>query len=173
MPLTTVDEWGNYTAAPAPANAAALLAAASAKITRYCGWGIARETVTGQVLDSDGGWLLRLPTLYLVSVTSVQVDGTAVSDFTVSRRGMLDRRPGGWPEGFGRVTASYVHGYDPVPADLKALSVAVALRGRDTATGRTGLTVGAISETFDSAAAAVDLSDLDRLSLDAYRLEPA
>lgn len=170
MTLAAVEDWGKYTAAPQPGNAADLLAAASQAVVTYCGWPIVRQVVVGQVFDTDGSWLLRLPTLLLVSVESVLLDGVEVTNYSWSADGVLARSwPYAWPYGYRRVAVSYTHGYATVPADIAEIVVARAARAAALIPGLKSETVGGIQEVYADASN-TGLGVFDKVALDRYRL---
>lgn len=93
-------------AAPTPAEAA------EGAIRDYCGWHVApviRETVT---LDGTGRSLLKLPSMRVVEVHSVLVDGTDVTSMVRwSDMGMLEGIR--FPDRFRAVVVEMTHGFDP------------------------------------------------------------
>lgn len=100
-----------------------LAARAVAAIRDYCGWHVApvlQETVT---VESDGSGVVFLPTLRVVSVDAVEVDGVPV---TVARR---DWSQYGWlrvsAEVGVPVAVTLTHGYD-VTESLKAAALTLA-----------------------------------------------
>lgn len=68
-------------------------------------------------LSPNGGNLLVLPAAPVFAVTEVAVSGSVITDYSWSRRGMLERADG-WPEGLDTVRVVYSHGYDPIPDDV-------------------------------------------------------
>lgn len=90
----------------------------------YCGWHIApvlTETIT---VDSENGHTLHLPTLRLVDLVSVKVDGEDVTEsLRFSKHGMVEwkspcRR---FPRGFGRIEVTMRHGFEKMPAGVSAV----------------------------------------------------
>lgn len=135
--------------------------AAVAAIRARSGWHIAPELTDMAWLDSDGATMLRLPSLHVTGVTSVQdKDGNEITGWSWSAHGML-QRAAGFPVGFRAVRVLYTHGYSPVPADLlAAIAAETSWRVKRESLG----------------ARSVDL-DLDGMSgpgssLSAYRLGP-
>jgi len=99
--------------------------AVQALVERVCATSfVARETV--EVLDGTGTGCLTLKTPYVLSITSVVINGiTATDQFTVDA-GILERRAAGtfgtigWPAGRRNVVVTYDAGYATAPpADLK------------------------------------------------------
>lgn len=79
-----------------------------------------------EVLDGDGSTSLTLATPYVLSITTVTVDGVALTDqFTVDA-GVLERRTAGtftpqpWTRGRRNVSVTYSAGYSAAPpSDIK------------------------------------------------------
>jgi hypothetical protein len=101
--------------------AASLVAAASEQVRRQCGWHIAPLVTETFVVDSDGGRVLLLPTMRLVTVTEVRnIAGSTPEVLTGWRKspaGMLFRASG-WPAGFQTVEVDMQHGYEACPDEL-------------------------------------------------------
>jgi hypothetical protein len=80
-------------------------------------------------LEGNGRWILQLPQVPVVAVTSVVVGGlvhTAGIHYTVaSDTGRLTSLGYPWPVG-ARVVVTYTHGYDFVPEDLARLCASLA-----------------------------------------------
>lgn len=94
--------------------------AAQAAIRSYCGWHIAPVVTTVVTLDGSGGSILLLPTLKLITVDNVSVNGAPVNDFEWSEAGML-RRDRNWPRKFRSIEVTFSHGYREMPAALTAV----------------------------------------------------
>jgi hypothetical protein len=146
-----------------PASAALALAGGSGAVRDYCRWGISRADET-LVVDGTGGGYLLLPTLHLVSVAEVRVDGTVLTagDYTWSASGQL-YRPAGWPRILRGVEVDCVHGYEPVPDTPRLVALEHAARIYDNPQRVASKSVGGVSESYD-------LSELEMGQLDAYRL---
>ncbi|WP_103353612.1 hypothetical protein [Amycolatopsis sp. CA-128772] len=164
---------------PSAEQAAFLLAAATAVVRSYCGWSITKtEDVTAWTVDSRGGAVLTVPTLYLRSVVAVIVRGTPVdlSEITFSASGVLVRPRHPWPVGLGSVAVQGTHGYDQAPADVVAVVCSLASRGVALA-GKgpvTSYRVGGVQVNY--AANGVDatgLSTTETAVIDGYRLREA
>lgn len=100
---------------------------------------------TTYVLDGTGNDSLLLPDLPVNSVGTVTVNGTAVTDYTLSSNGILYRGtvsasssyarqwPGWmreWPQGRQNVTVTVDHGYAEVdlPRDVRIVALSIAAR---------------------------------------------
>lgn len=95
-------------------------AAAVEAIRGYCGWHIAPVVTEDVVLNGDGGDVLFLPTMRLVSLTAVTSDGTAATDLEWSESGMV--RGHRWSSKFRGIAATMTHGHDEWPPELAALA---------------------------------------------------
>lgn len=80
---------------------------------------VARRTFT-QTLSGRGEPALLLSRRPVIAVTSVTVDGTAVTDYSVTPHGVLTRttayRAGRWPSGVDNIVVTYTAGRTSVPA---------------------------------------------------------
>lgn len=145
--------------------ARARLEAASDLVRSYCRWPIAQTTETFTI-DGEGTALLFLPTARLVSVSAVRVSGAVVSDWTWSTSGLLES-PTRWPLGRRNVEVDAVHGYSPVPYDIREVVAAIALRAYLNPAGAT-------SESFagqtTSWSAGFSITSAERSTLDRYAL---
>lgn len=126
------------------------LAAVSRSIRRRAGWHIfPLVTAHTLVLDGPGGAVLSLPTLKLVTLTSVTDDGTVLdptADLRVSREtGLLKKRDGSsWSSHYGSVNVVMDHGEEEVP-DLANLALKLVARGLASPMGATREQAGALS----------------------------
>lgn len=124
LPLITAADLPGYD--PATADIVARLA--SGVVRDYCGWHIAPEVSETLTLDGNGATILPLPTLHLVAVTSVTVDGIDVTgDVGWTARGLLTRAAG-WPTTWRSVVASILHGYTETPDAVKVVAMSAATR---------------------------------------------
>lgn len=114
--------------------APAILSAASAAVRRFCGWHIAPVVTDALVLDGPGGSSLLLPTLELVELVSVAVNGAQLDAAALewSADGIVR---GNWPARFRSVAVTMRHGWEATPADLEAIVCMVAGRHALTPTG--------------------------------------
>lgn len=103
-----------------PENAKLLLALtrASDRFEGAVGYPVAKVDNDEVDLAGDGGQTLLLPALPVVGTPTVQIDGTAVTDFQVGRRFGVMRRAAGWPDGLDNIRVTYTHGYDEIPGDI-------------------------------------------------------
>lgn len=120
-PLVTPAEVTGFPGAPFSSG---VVSAAAGQVRDDCGWHIApvvSETVT---LDTGRGTVAILPSLQVVSVSTVRTeDGAIIEGWRVRPNGVL-RRASGWPE---VIVVDFTHGYEVCPPGL--LSV-VAERAR-------------------------------------------
>ncbi|MEH0147456.1 hypothetical protein V6D40_07265 [Corynebacterium sp. Q4381] len=125
-------------------------------------WPVRQETVT---VDTAGDNVIFLPTLRLLQVHALALDGTPVGLDTIewSESGMvrLKRRSG---RGFRRATATITHGFDTTPL----AGVAMHMAARATQPG-TNMTVGGISV---GAPGAMTPQSSEWRLLDRYKLGP-
>lgn len=77
-------------------------------------------------LTGNGERVLVLPELPVTAVGAVTVDGTAVTDWTWRRSGVL-RRWAGWPFD-SAVAVTYSHGYQVIPAVAHDVTITAAAR---------------------------------------------
>lgn len=150
-----------------------LIDGATAAIRRMCGWHVAPVITDERWLDGPGGELLRLPTLRLVEVLSVENDGTAldVSTLEWSELGLVR---GWWSRRFRGVHVEFRHGFESVP-DLAALITGVVLRGLSSPMGATREQAGQLSASWATVEAGISgglmLSDKEAATVAMYRLE--
>lgn len=113
----------------APGVSGAHISAASAQVRRLCGWHIAPSLTQTVILDHDGAEVLRLPSLHVSSVESVEdLTGTKpreLSGYRWSRAGMIE---GSLPSGFGSVRVTFTHGYSRCPDDVARIVAQRATR---------------------------------------------
>lgn len=103
------------------------LNSAMSALRRYCGWHVSPVIETTLTLDGNDRHEIWLPTLKLVSVTSVTVfesnlnstidiDVSDPTQFAISSEapGVLyrGRASGRWNWGYGNITVDFTHGYD-------------------------------------------------------------
>jgi hypothetical protein len=167
-PLASADELSTHLQTPVPGAVADLaLAGASGAVRAYCGWDLSRETRTF-VLVGDGTVLLTLPTMELLAVSAVRVDGVpldlAVSVPTVLRLGQLILAEG-WPAG-SVIEVDADHGYDTVPDVVRLVTLTIAARIVNNPDNYKTANVGTVTRTYDPG-----LTALDGRLLAPYRLE--
>lgn len=117
-----------------PVSGDAALVSASGLVRAWCGWSISLETGVTFTVDGSGTCAVGLPTLHLVDVIEVRLDGalltwssTAMDGYDWSHHGHLYRWCG-WPRQPRGVQATVDHGYDPVPDAVRAVVVGMAAR---------------------------------------------
>lgn len=172
--LASTDDLATYLGHPPanPSQAAFMLDAASAFVRGYCRWSITREAAVW-MLDAAGGRLLAVPTLHLVSVSSVLVHGVErVGDVEASAAGLLYLQEG-WPVAYNAVVVRAVHGYDQTPRDV--LAVVCALASRMLATPGVGpitsYRIGGVQVSYGrDGAETVGLTLTEQTALTRYRL---
>lgn len=131
-----------------------LLRSASSAIRDAAGSSISRSTTTVKLPGSSEQWL-AVPLQPANAVTDVEIDGTAVTDFTF----MGDRlwRASGWRNGYAPVLVELTvdHGYDAVPDDivdlccsLVAASIAAMEDGYDPKRGLANVRIDDYSEGY-------------------------
>ncbi|UJW30989.1 hypothetical protein L3Q67_38310 [Saccharothrix sp. AJ9571] len=118
-------------------------------------------------LDGHGCTVLTLPAAPVVAVTTVEVRGHAITDFTWSRQGQL-RRARCWPNELVAVRVVYTHGYDPVPENIADTVLTEARYLLTVQPGISAMTVGGESLSFSAPAAAMPESWTR--AVDRYRL---
>lgn len=151
--------------------------AALATVRGYCGWHIAPSRTDTLTIHSATRQGLILPTLYLTDVSSVLVGSTAVDVSAVrwTTSGMVERPGWGSLDGYWSwtdrsvVTITFTHGYDKLPADVRAVALALADGGASSAGGRVKQ-VGAVAYDFSGPSSSGDVLDAHRGILDRYRL---
>lgn len=154
-----------------------VLALASGAVRAYCGWELARETTTFQV-DGQGGTVLTLPTLELIDVTAIRIDGEPqtlglpVTDYgriTWWKKGQLFRHAG-WPVN-AVIEVDGVHGYDPVPDLVKLVTLDIAAVNLSNPEGLVSATVGQVSKQWaQPSSGSRTMSALHERLLDRYTL---
>lgn len=139
------------------------LAGASGAVQDWCRWDIAYEERTFTV-DGSGHRFLLLPTLHLVSVQEVRLDGEALDadDYTWSVSGQLDRAAG-WPRRFRCVEVDCHQGYEPVPDLVRLITLERAARQYENPQRLSAKSVGGVSHSYD-------LTELEMTQLESYRL---
>ena len=166
--LATVEDWPVYAGAPAPEDAQALLDAAAQNIIDFCEWPIGPHSVEGEEYDGEGQRVLTLRSLAVASVDEVRVDDEPVTDWRLSRRyGQLQRTPGSWPDGFGRISVDYMAGFDPVPPNLVRICVELAAKASSVPLDVSSETMDRRTIRYREAAA---VTGLDAAALERYRL---
>ncbi len=121
---------------------------------------------------------LVLPERPIVDVTAVSVGGVALTDWIVTTDGItrggvssLQRDPVyGWCGPLAVVEVTYSHGFDPIPADIKAVCLNMTQRSLSNPVGVTSESIGSYSVTYDAdAAPGAALGTEDEALLRRYR----
>lgn len=99
------------------------LAKAEAAVRAYCGWHVAPVATQALALDGNGGTRIILPSLRVVSVDAVVVDGVTITDPEWSASGVLHGRFSERPRS---VEVVLTHGYETPPAELVAILLDMA-----------------------------------------------
>ncbi len=129
--------------------------AASAAIRDHCGWHIAPVRTQTFVVDEPLGRPdVFLPTLRLVEITAVKVEGVDLTEEQLtaldwSSQGYLSRGQGWrWPTRRRSVEITVRHGYDRTPANVAQVCLALAGRVASTPAGLARRQVGQRSEEY-------------------------
>ena len=131
------------------------VASASAAIRDLCGWHIAPVRTQMFVVDEPLGRVdVFLPTLRLVEITGVTVEGVAftadeLAALDWSSQGYLSRGPGWrWPTRRRSVEITVRHGFDRTPPNVAQVCLALAQRVASTPAGLARRQVGQRSEEY-------------------------
>ena len=117
MAELTADDVEQYTRGRLQADddTAILLSDVLAAARRYCGWHVSPVIEETLELDGDGGRVLSLPTLKIVTLSELVEDGVEipVGDLLVSkRRGLVRKRSGRcWSCHYGAIEVTMTHGF--------------------------------------------------------------
>lgn len=150
----------------------AAIDAATGLVRDYCGWHVTPVETQTLTFRARGERAMLLPSLRVVAVRSVVVDGVPVDVDGIEwdPSGIL------WLGGVtGQVEAVVDHGFDEVPA-LVAVILAAAARMQAAPDGATSVKIGTAAVTYSQTApgqsGGVALTDSERSQLDRYRLQP-
>lgn len=91
---------------------------------------------------------LVLPDWPVVEVAAVEVDGVAVAASSYRRIGQTLYRESGWGVPGGTVEVVYTHGYDPIPDDIKSVTIQLAARTLQNPMGIRQEGIGSYSVTY-------------------------
>ena len=165
LPFVTADRLSDFQ----KRDAQAALDAATQRVRDYCGWHIAPVATDTITCYGPGTDRLLLPTLKLVELVSVTVDGVAL-DLTTVRRdqaGVLSPKPGSdpsWLSSDKELVITFKHGHgDGAPA---VADVIAGLASRANPTGVLRQQAG----PFSAAYAGAGYSDDDLAVLSHYAL---
>lgn len=151
------------------------LDSAQAAIRAYCGWHVA--PIQKQILTIDGNGLahLLLPTMRIVNVYRVTIDGEDVTErVNWSESGMLKLSHGHFPCRFRAVEVELEHGFMPseVP-QIGTLALNIAQRASNQPKLRRQSVNGATVEylTAGGAPLSISLLEIEKQSLEPFRLK--
>ncbi|MET7429635.1 mobile element protein [Streptomyces flaveolus] len=158
-----------------PDNDAKLLQALGAASSRFRG--AVRHHVSfiendTTVLDGNGQESLLLPATPVTTVTSVKLDGTALTenaDYAWSANGYLRRLQGSWPDRLRCIEIVWSHGYVQIPEDICEVVIDQARAQYAVRPGLTSMTVGGQSVAF-GAQASIGVTEQWRAMVEKYRL---
>ena len=165
-PLATLDDLDALGVTGDPDDLNRLLDAASAAARNYCGWLIGPTQTNTLLHGRHGGKVVTLPTLYLIDVHSVVVDGStleAVPAFLQS--GVLQTQ---LPSTFSSCDVVCDHGYNPIPADVSIAVAGMVSRVTAAPAGVAQERLGAWSVSYRDAGVSVD--PLGAAALAPYKL---
>lgn len=100
-------------------------------IKNYCNQEIELVEDDEITLDCDGGEMLFLPQLPVLSVASVVEDDetlTVTDDYKLGQYGILHRVGQDWLSGVQIITVTYTHGYTTIPTDIIDVATRSAAR---------------------------------------------
>lgn len=149
--------------------------AAEDLVRRYCGWHIAPLIEATIVPRAAEGGVLYLPTMRLVELVGVAIDGAPlppeqVAEVQWDEAGMLER-PGGWPARPRAVSVQVRHGFDfDEVGDVAALIRHAAQRSAVVTNGLQRVQVGNRSTTFAAESGRLHLTSEQRELLAPYVL---
>lgn len=184
MTLSTVDEFGfflgvTFTDAQAE-RAQLLLELASGAIQRFTRQTI--ELVEDDVAVLHGTWKagLVLPQVPVVSVSTVELDieGVLTEDtdwsFDGQRtlwRGVVPTGTAGrsWGGDTQKITVTYTHGWEEIPAEIRAVCLQIAARSYRNPGGVSAESVGQYSVTYGSGAQGISLTPDEKAMLRSLR----
>lgn len=152
------------------------LKAATKRIRNFCGWHIATEQQDTLVLDGQAAAVIYLPTLRVVSIDEVTIDGTEVvfesDSLQWSQEGKLWRPS--WSVNYRGVQLKYTHGFAEVPDDLVDMTLLIASRDLGSPLGvvreQTLSSSVTWSQTGFNQAGGANLLDSEKDALQAYKL---
>lgn len=149
-----------------------ILDAVTGLIDNYAGQPLGESTQT-DTLDGTGPHPLMLPRYPVTAVTSVTVDGAALTEgdeYEWYPSGLLYRLAGSWPLERKSVTVDYTAGFGPISDDIKGLTLALASQAWSTSPGKKQESIGDYSYTLAGGTGGLQLSTFDRRVIDKYRI---
>lgn len=138
------------------------ISAVTEAIKNYCQQEIEFVEDDELTLDCDGGDMLFLPELPVVSVSEVVEDDetlTVTDDYILGQYGILYRVGQDWLDGVQKITVTYSHGYSTIPDDIVDVATRSAARvyqaglrakEHDGMTGISSLSLGDYSVSYGS-----------------------
>ena len=180
-PLLTPEHFAagtNGVISPDDSRVPGIVGGASQAVRTYCGWHIAPVISETLTVDGPGGSELTLPTLRVVAVREVRVEGVALaeSDYDWSESGQIRLRCGEWPRRYRAVEVDVDHGFD-APADVMQVVQQVATNAISSSMGATREQAGSVSITWaltaPNVSGGVSLLQRDLAILDAYKIRRA
>ena len=146
-------------------------ASALGLVRDFCGWHVTPLEVTEVVLDSDGSRLVRLPTLHLVNVLSVKVDGQPATGWEASSDGLL-RLASAPPAKLGCIEVSMQHGFESCEI-VAAVARSVAARPEgEWAAKSVQVDDAAISYAIPAGFGGAGFTEAEAALLERFRLGP-
>ena len=170
---------------------ARLLEVGLAAARRWCGWHVTPEQEDTKILNGRGGYSLRLPTMRLVSLTSIVEEGVPLdlAYLDVSEDGRVEKlyRYGydylgfgdlyptrQWSIRLGGIEVTMTHGFDTAP-EFDAAVLSYIGRAAFTAASVGGLqrtSVGPFSYATPVLEASSAFTGEEQATLSLYKLEP-
>ena len=177
-PLATTEQLALHLGRPLddddPAATQALILASGA-VRAYCHWDLSYVEDAALEVYGDGSAVLNLPTLCLLDVTAITVDGTDLgpivrsADLWWSRKGQIHRSAGWCKDSVVNVVVN--HGYQPIPDYITLVTLDAASRQLTNPDNLVAARDGEVQRTRNSAPEATGtLTSLHRALLDNYRL---
>ena len=153
-PLCTLDDLKALGITGDPDDLNRLIDAASAAARAWCGWVIAPRQNNVPLLGRYSGKVVTLPSLWLITVHGVTVDGADVPVPPYMEAGVLQLQVGP----FNRTIATVDHGYETIPPDVAMNVAGMVARTVSAPAGVTGERVGMWSVSYTRGSIAVDES---------------
>lgn len=150
---------------------------ASDLIDSYCGRDFIEHEDAEETYDGNGRRTMRLRGYPVIDVTSVSIDGTATSEYSIrTDTGILSRTYDTWPRGQDNLEIVYSYGYASPPAaivavaeDLIVSALIHAARDRTTK-GAVSLSMDGFSASYTEVAGQMYLSPEIMRILDRWRV---
>ena len=130
----------------------AVLNAASAAIRDWCGWHVSPSIECTYTGDGEGRMLI-LPAMGVTDVTSLMVDGAAVTDFEWTAAGMVRLKSGVFPDAWRSVECVYTAGFDVGP--IGQVVAQIASNALVAAPGVANERAGNVSITYNQTGAGI------------------